>query len=117
MLGRALTAGTDLRKCKLEIYSADGWRRNDVESILIGVPYNSNSTPSTTTDIVLKFIANVKLIYPHKNIIEYDERYTTKLAKYSMYIGGFSKKDKHKKENIDMISATILLQLFLKHYN
>ena len=42
-----------------------------------------------------------------------DESFTSKLAVKAMVEGNMKKKDRRKKENIDKLSATILLQDYL----
>ena len=44
-----------------------------------------------------------------------DERYTSKLASQAMVEMGMKKKDRQKKENVDQIAATIMLQEYLKN--
>jgi len=44
----------------------------------------------------------------------HDERFTSKMALDAMIRGGSTKKDRRKKENIDKVSATIILQSFME---
>jgi len=43
-----------------------------------------------------------------------DERFTSKMAMQTMVMSGLKKKDRRKKETIDEISATIILQSYLE---
>jgi putative Holliday junction resolvase len=43
-----------------------------------------------------------------------DEQFTSKMAVEAMVAGGMKKKDRRKKENIDKISAAIILQSYLE---
>ena len=51
--------------------------------------------------------------YPAIPIIQFDERFTSKLAMQSMIDGGVKKKGRQDKSLIDKISATIILQDYL----
>jgi putative Holliday junction resolvase len=46
-------------------------------------------------------------------IIEWDERFTSKMAVESMIESGMKKKNRQNKNNIDIISAAIMLQSYL----
>ena len=65
------------------------------------------------TGVVAQFIVCLKKAFCHKYIVHYDEKFTSKMARQSMIIGGLPKKRRCKGE-VDKISATILLQSFLK---
>ena len=66
------------------------------------------------TGVVAQFIVCLKKAFCHKYIVHYDEKFTSKMARQSMIIGGASKKKRRCKGEVDKISATILLQSFLK---
>lgn len=84
---------------------------------VIGVPVDLKNQQSPIIYAIAKFIAMLKKRIPHLQIFKQDERYTSRLAIASLVEGGFKKKDRQKKENIDKISATIILQSFLRTYN
>ena len=53
-------------------------------------------------------------IYPATGYVEYvDERFTSVLAHQAMLDGGLKKKDRQRKELVDEISATIILQSYM----
>ncbi|MEL6539614.1 MAG: Holliday junction resolvase RuvX [Bacteroidota bacterium] len=84
-----------------------------VESLVVGLPRNLNGTPSAMTEVVAKFVKMLAKNFPQQHIFEYDERYSSKIAQASLLQGGFSRKDKHNKGNVDKLSAAIILQSFL----
>jgi putative Holliday junction resolvase len=55
--------------------------------------------------------------FPHIAIERFDERFTSKIAQQTMLIGGLKKKDRQNKELVDMMSATIILQDYLRFKN
>jgi putative Holliday junction resolvase len=63
---------------------------------------------------VREFINKFRTVFPDKPIAEVDERFTTVLAHRAMIEGGMKKKDRRIKENVDKISATIILQHYLE---
>lgn len=87
--------------------------QEEVEILVVGMPKHLNNSDSTMTAIVTKFIRRLQKAFPSQQIIAHDERYTSKMAAASMIEGGFKKKDRRNKANLDKLSATIILQSFL----
>jgi putative Holliday junction resolvase len=87
--------------------------QEEVDAFVVGMPRHLNNTPSPMTAIVTKFIKTLQKTFPDKRIFLQDERYTSKIALASMIEGGFKKKDRRNKANLDKLSATIMLQSFL----
>lgn len=84
-----------------------------VDALVVGMPKRLDNIPSPMTVIVTRFIKTLREVFPDKRIITQDERYTSKIALVSMIEGGFKKKDRRHKANLDKLSATIILQSFL----
>jgi putative Holliday junction resolvase len=85
-----------------------------VELLLIGLPINLNGSDTHGTSLVQKFIPLLKKEFPELIIKTVDERFTSKLAKQAMLDMGMKKKDRQVKKNVDEISATIMLQDYLR---
>ena len=87
-----------------------------VESFVVGFPgdIKDNSIPIMVA--IHKFVELIGKTFPEQQVFQHDERYTSKLAAASLVEGGFKKKDRRNKENIDKLSATIILQSFLSSY-
>lgn len=85
----------------------------DVESFAIGMPKNLNNKDTDSTRFVRSFINLLRKQFPEIPIYEVDERFTSKIATDAMIQGGMKKKERRKKENVDKLSATIILQSFL----
>ena len=87
----------------LEIYN--------INTIVIGMPYNMNGTKSERAEITEKFIHKLKCKYNKIKIDYIDERLTTVAAHKTM---NFLNINKHKKRNIvDTISAVYILETYL----
>lgn len=84
-----------------------------VDIFVVGMPKRLNNTDSPMTASVAKFMRKLQQTFPAQRAMAHDERYTSKLAAASMIEGGFSKKDRRNKANLDKLSATIILQSFL----
>jgi putative holliday junction resolvase len=86
----------------------------EVESFVIGMPKNLDTTDTNNTPLVQAFIKNLKKAFPEMPIFEIDERFTSKMALQTMIAGGMKKKDRRIKGNVDKISAVIILQSYLE---
>lgn len=91
-------------------------KKECVEAFIVGFPgdIKDNSLPIIVA--IRKFIELLHKNFHEQQIFQHDERYTSKLAAASLVEGGFKKKDRRNKENIDKLSATIILQSFLGSY-
>lgn len=80
--------------------------------LVIGKPLRLNGNSEIQVEKVEKFVSELKKKEDKINIYFVDERYTTKQAEY--YLNNFSKKNgKKKRQVVDMLAATIILQTFL----
>ncbi|VWL85594.1 Holliday junction resolvase RuvX [Oceanivirga miroungae] len=80
--------------------------------IVMGKPLRLNGNSEIQVEKVEKFSEELKKMDSRIEIFYVDERYTTKEAEY--YLRNFSKKNaKEKRQVVDMIAATIILQTFL----
>ena len=87
--------------------------REPVERIIIGEPRQPNGQPSENLQRVQQFVNRWR---NHQQIpIEfYDERFTSVLAHRAMIDGGLKKKARQDKALVDEISATIILQDYMR---
>ena len=88
-------------------------QKEQVEKIIIGMPYRADGSLPPWAQQIKDFAGKIKEMFPGIEIEFYDERYTSKMAQQALVQGGFKKKDRRKKENLDKISATIMLQEYL----
>ncbi len=85
-----------------------------VELLVVGLPYNLRGEETDATKKTLSFISVLKKKYPQVKVDTYDERYTSKIAKETILMMGKNKKFREDKSNIDKVSASIILQSYLK---
>ncbi|MEP6513757.1 MAG: Holliday junction resolvase RuvX [Parafilimonas sp.] len=90
--------------------------QEEVELILIGEPKNLDDTDTHATPLVHQFIIRIKKEFASIPLQTIDERYTSKMAVQTMLNMGMKKKDRRKKENIDQLAATIMLQEYLERF-
>ncbi len=86
--------------------------KENVEKIIVGFPYYKEGETTEWQKKIINFAGELKNLTGIA-VELYDESYTSKLAVQAMVQGNMKKKDRQKKENIDKLSATILLQDYL----
>ena len=91
--------------------------QEDVEAVVIGMPQDLFGNDSHSTEAVREFVKTFGKKFPELQVHLHDERYTSKMALDAMIRGGSTKSDRRKKENIDKLSATIILQSFMEAQN
>ncbi len=88
--------------------------RENVERIVIGEPRQTNGQPSENLARVQQFVNRWRKSMPQVPIEYFDERFTSVLAHQAMLDGGLKKKDRQNKSLVDEISATIILEDYLR---
>ena len=89
-------------------------KREQVERIVIGEPRQPNGQPSENLQRVQQFVNRWRKAHPEVPIDYYDERFTSVLAHQAMLDGGLRKKARQDKALVDEISATIILEDYLR---
>ena len=92
----------------------DYFSKEMVSKVLIGEPKQMNGNPSQSTEIIEAFVKKFKSFFPDMTVIRVDERFTSKMAFQTMIDSGLNKKQRQNKDLIDEISATIMLQDYLR---
>ena len=95
----------------------DYLRREQVERIVIGEPRQPNGQPSENLPRVQQFVNRWRKQRPDIPIEYYDERFTSVLAHQAMLDAGLKKKTRQDKALVDEISATIILEDYLRSRN
>jgi putative Holliday junction resolvase len=88
--------------------------KEPVERIVIGEPRQPNGQPSENLVRVQQFVNRWRKAMPEVPIEFYDERFTSVLAHQVMIDGGLKKKARQDKALVDEISATIILEDYLR---
>jgi putative Holliday junction resolvase len=105
---------TTINTQELFDYLKDYIAKEEVEKIIIGLPYQLDGSPTDATPSVLHCIRRLKNSFPNIPIVPVDEQFSSKMASRAMIDMGMKKKDRQKKELIDEIAATILLQEYMQ---
>jgi putative Holliday junction resolvase len=87
----------------------------EVDVIVVGYPKKMNNEPSESVIYINPFIKKLEILFPDKEIVLMDERFTSKIAFQSMIEGNLKKKERRNKELIDKISANLILQSYLDY--
>ena len=89
--------------------------REDVETVVIGMPVQMNGQPSENQARVTQFIQKLEAKLPKTlNIVQWDERFTSVLAHQAILQSGVSKMRRQKDKGlVDEISACIILQSYM----
>jgi putative holliday junction resolvase len=87
--------------------------KEKIELFVVGEARRLNGDASETTFQQLKFTELLHKKFPQIAIARVDETYTSKIAAAAMVQGGMKKSDRRKKENLDKVSAAIILQSYL----
>lgn len=88
--------------------------REPLERIVIGEPRQPNGQPSENLERVRQFVNRWRKAVPQVPIDYYDERFTSVLAHQAMLAGGLKKKARQDKALVDEISATIILEDYMR---
>ena len=94
-------------------YILDYVKREPVERIVVGFPKQMNNQPSENMVRIEPFVNRLRKVLPNIPVEYVDERFTSVLAHQAMLDGGLKKKDRQRKELVDEISATIILQSYM----
>jgi len=113
-LGMIANAIGTVKTHEVFLFFEDYFKKEKIEKLVLGYPLQVNDTESESMEIVRQFKKGFERKYPAIPVVFEDERFTSLLAKQAMIEGGMKKKDRQKKENIDKISATIILQSYLE---
>ena len=88
--------------------------KESVERIVIGEPRQPNGQPSENLQRVQQFVNRWRKAVPDVPIEFFDERFTSVLAHQAMLDGGLKKKARQNKGLVDEISATIILEDYMR---
>lgn len=95
------------------VFLENYFKQEVVETIIVGEPKTLSNLKSDSARFIDPFVRHLQKKFPEKNIIRYDERFTSTIAHQTMLMGGVKKKDRQNKETVDLISAIIILQDYM----
>ncbi len=90
------------------------FQSEDISEVVLGFPTRLDGSDTHATQKVREFGSWINNTFPQVKLHFRDERFTSKQAFQTMIDAGLSKKKRRDKHLINTISATIILQDFLK---
>jgi putative Holliday junction resolvase len=87
-------------------------QKEPVELFVVGLPKNLDNTDAESMADVKPFVKKLEAKFSIP-VVWVDERFTSKLAMRALIDSGVKKSERRKKENIDKVSAAIILQTYL----
>lgn len=99
---------------ELEAFLKDYIPRENVTDVVLGYPVTVNNMPSESVRYIDPFIARFRKLFPETPLHLADERFTTQMAMRTMIDGGVKKSGRRDKAMADRISASIILQSWLR---
>ncbi len=97
----------------LERYVAEYCAREDVSTIVVGKPSQMNGEPSETMRYIEPLVGRLRHNFPDKEVVLYDERFTSVLAQRTIRESGIGKMARRDKAIVDRVAATIILQSYM----
>lgn len=89
--------------------------KEKIFTIVLGEARRLDGSESDISIEQEKFAAVLQKKFPTLKIVRVDEAFTSKMAAQSMIMSGMKKSDRQKKENLDMISAALILRSYLEN--
>lgn len=99
---------------KIHDYLHQLFEKEEIECLVIGEAKRFSGEDSAVEKSITPLVNFMKKRYPKITVERQDESFTSSLALDSMIEGGFKKKDRRVKGNIDKISATLILRAYLE---
>ena len=87
---------------------------NQVDTLVIGQPKHIDGQLMALERNILWLIEDIKKEFPILNIVRIDERFSSKMASQVISKSQLNKKKKQNKGLIDEVSATLILQDYLR---
>ncbi len=88
--------------------------QENVQTLVLGYPTRTNGEDGHVTEHVRKLAETLRQKFADKELHLVDERFTSRLAQQTLALGGMKKKDRQNKNNVDKVSAALILQTFLE---
>lgn len=114
-VGRLIATGLDTVPAHTIFdYLRDYLARETVDLFVVGKPTRLNNTPSEAQEFTEPFVKRLHKLFPHIPVERIDERFTSGMATRAILEAGAKKKDRQRKDLVDKVSATIILQSFME---
>lgn len=116
-LGIFASALDTLPSAKIIEYLQNYAEKETIARFVVGWPLNLDGSLAESGPGVEGFVQRLRHAFPDVPVTMEDERFTSVLAHRAMIDGGMKAKDRRDKENVDRISAAIILQSYLDRQN
>lgn len=84
-----------------------------ISKLIIGLPKKMNNQIFDLEHEIQSVIKRIKKSIPSIIIERVDERFTSKISKYILNASSQKQKNRRNKENLDKISASLILQTYI----
>ena len=91
--------------------------KEKIETIVLGKPKRLDNSLFEINQNIELLIGVLKKEFPSCEIVQIDERFTSKIASQIISQSGKGKKERQDKSLIDKVSATLILQSYLEQGN
>ncbi len=95
-------------------YILDLNKKEKISVLVIGLPLNLKNKLFDIEVNIKEFIQKIKTYLPEIEIERIDERFTSKIARNFLNTYSYKQKIRRKKENLDKVSASLILQSYLE---
>ncbi len=112
-LGIFASALETVQSAKIIEYLKKYAENESIARFVVGYPVNMSGEPSEAQKDVDVFLKQIAKAFPDIPVSLEDERFTSVLAHRAMIDGGMKSSDRMKKESVDKISASIILQSWM----
>lgn len=107
------TALTTVHPEQIWTFLKNYFKDEQVQTFVVGKPLQMDGTDSESAQHVVGFVRKLKKEYPNIQVVEVDERFTSKMASTAIAQSGMKKNKRQNKGLIDTVSATIILQTYM----
>jgi len=90
------------------------FEKEQVDLLVVGHPRQMDNSDSESLKQIRFFVQAFKKRFQAIPVKWIDERFTSKMARDAMISGGLKKSERKKKENLDKLSASLILQSYLE---
>ncbi len=106
---------TTIATSELDYFFDSYFKTEEIEQMIVGYPLHPDGRPLELCRDIDRWLSRFRIKFPHIPVVKVDETNSSKEAVKAMIRAGIKKQKRRKKENIDKVSACIILQRYLRH--
>ncbi len=92
----------------------DYLEKEEVETIVVGEPLHDEDAPAHIAHLVIGLVRKLRKRFPALRVTTVDERFTSEEAKKIILQSGAGRKKRQQKELVDKVSATLILDAYMR---